>query len=244
MPKPGYVALNVRQEDARRLQAFANKNNLTVVRFVNMLATNLPEVDIQTLIHYLQNISKVKLHFTLHEEALKHHLASLYYYFQAMYDILSSLFPQPYIDLKILRIMKLWEDWVLPYTALCDAGIIDTSIDTFKLLRELDNAKEALKRTLSKYWSDWEKVKPPPLLTQFPVPRELLRPDIIVKPEARETLKNETKPYLEEIASICYETENILCKISAEFPDILELCETPLKNFKRLFKLNKNLPVN
>ena len=118
MPKPGYVALNVRQEDARRLQAFANKNNLTVVRFVNMLATNLPEVDIQTLIHYLQNISKVKLHFTLHEEALKHHLASLYYYFQAMYDILSSLFPQPYIDLKILRIMKLWEDWVLPLSLI------------------------------------------------------------------------------------------------------------------------------
>ena len=238
MPKPGYVSLNVRVEDAKRLEEIAKKNNLTIVSLAHLLAESLPDVDIQTLTLLLKNIQKVKLYFTISEEVLKHQIASLYHHFDAMYSLLCSLFPPPFIDLRILRVMRIWRDEVLPYTALCDAGIIDSSIDVFKLLSDLENVREALKRILDKNWPEWEKIKPSPsLLKELPVPREMLKIDIIVRREALETLRNETKPYLEQIADICYEAENILQNISTEYPDILKMCEAPLKNFKKLFKI-------
>ena len=89
---------------------------------------------------------------------LKHQIASLYHHFDAMHSLLCSLFPPSFIDLRILRVMKIWRDEVLPYTALCDAGIIDPSIDVFKLLSDLENVREALKRILDKNWSEWEKI--------------------------------------------------------------------------------------
>ena len=237
VPKPGYVSLNVRQEDAKRLEEFAKKNNLTMVSFAHILAQNLPDMDIHTLTFLLRNIQKVKFHFTLQEEVLKRQLTFLYYQFDAMHSLLSSLFPQPFIDLKLLRIMKIWKDEVLPYIALCDAGVIDSTIDVFKLLGELENVKEALKRILDKNWSDWEKIRPPPLLKELTVPKPLLKIDIVIRPEALETLRNETRPYIEHIADMCYEAENLLQSISTEYPDILKLCEAPLKNFKKLFKI-------
>jgi len=239
MPKPGYVSLNVKEEDARRIGEFARKNNLTIVGFFRILAQNLPDVDIQTLVKFLNNIPRVKLKFILEEEVLKHHLAYLYYYLEAMHSLLSSLFPSPFVDLKIFRVLKFWEDQEVPYTALQVAGVLDSFSwnETFQLLRELENADEALKRILDKNWSDWMEVKPPLLPRNIRLPQSLLKSDMIVKPEVREILRNEVKPYLETIAQICHEAESILYSISADYPQILELCNSPLKKFKKLFKV-------
>ena len=239
MPKPGYVSLNVKEEDARRIGEFAKKSNLTIVSFFRILAQNLPDVDIQTLVKSLKNIPRVKLNFTIGEEVLKHHLAYLYYYFEAMHSLLSSLFPSPFVDLKIFRVLKFWEDQEVPYMALQVAGVLDSFSwsETFQLLRELENAKEALKRILDKNWSDWMEIKPPLLPHNIQLPQSLLKSDMIVKPEVRETLKNEVKPYLETITQICHEAEGILYSISADYPQILELCSPSLKRFKKLFKV-------
>jgi len=239
MPKPGYVSLNVKEEDARRIGEFAKKNDLTIVSFFRILAENLPDVDIQTLVKFLKNIPKVKLNFTMEDEVLRHHLAYLYYYFEAMHSLLSSLFPSPFVDLKIFRVLKFWEDQEVPYTALQVAGVLDSFSwnETFQLLRELENAEEALKRILDKNWSDWMEIKPPLLPHSIQLPQSLLKPDMIVKLEVRETLRNEVKPYIEAIAQICREAESMLYSISADYPQILELCSPPLKKFKKLFKV-------
>jgi len=240
LPKPGYVSLNVKKEDARRIGEYAKKNNLTIVSFFRILAQNLPDVDIQTLVKFLKNIPKVKLNFTIENEVLRHHLAYLYYYIGAMHSLLSSLFPSPFIDLKIFRVLKFWEDQEVPYTALQGVGVLDSSFSwdqTFQLLRELENAEEALKRILDKNWSDWMEIKPPLLPHSIQLPQSLLKPDMIVKPEVRETLRNEVKPYIEAIAKICHEAESMLYSISADHPQILELCSPPLKKFKKLFKV-------
>jgi hypothetical protein len=237
MPKPGYVSLNVKEEDAERLEEFAKKNNLTIVAFAHILAENLPNVDGQTLAYLLKNASKLKLQFSIDEEVLKHCLASLYYYFQAMHSLVSSLFPPAFIDLKIFRVLKVWEDEVLPYTALHIAGLLDVSVDTFQLLRELENVEKALEKILDKNWHDWKEINPPLLLKEIPLPKSLLKPNMIAKPEAIETLKNEVKPYLQTIAQICQKAEDTLYSISADYPGILELCNPPLQNFKKLFKV-------
>ena len=239
MPKPGYVSLNVKEEDARRIGEFAKKNDLTIVSFFRILAENLPDVDIQTLVKFLKNIPKVKLNFTMEDEVLRHHLAYLYYYFEAMHSLLSSLFPSPFVDLKIFRVLKFWEDQEVPYTALQVAGVLDSFSwnETFQLLRELENAEEALKRILDKNWSDWMEIKPPLLPHSIQLPQSLLKSDMIVKLEVRETLRNEVKPYIEAIAQICREAESMLYSISADYPQILELCSPPLKKFKKLFKV-------
>ncbi len=128
---------------------------------------------------------------------------------------------------------------MLPYTALCITGFIDPSVDVFQLLIELGNVKEALKRILAENWPDWGKIRAPLLPKEIPVPKALLSPQMIVKPQAQQTLRNEIKPYIERIDSMCNEAEETLHKVSVDYPKILELCELSIKTFKRLFRTSK-----
>ncbi|MEM3704275.1 MAG: hypothetical protein QXX79_07670 [Candidatus Bathyarchaeia archaeon] len=237
MPKAGYVSLNVKEEDARRLEMYAQKNKLTMVAFAHLLAENLSDIDAQTLAKILRNAPTIKLKLTIKEEILKTHMTNLYHYIDAMHSIIVSLFPSPYVDLKIFRVLKPWEETILPYTALRTAGVVDPSVDALELEQKLASTLHSLRRILDKSWSDWGETKPPPLIKEIPLPKPLLKPDLIIKKEALETLKNEIKPFIEEIANICNKAEETLYTISADHPEILELCAQPIKIFKKFFKL-------
>lgn len=235
MPKAGYVSLNVKERDAQRLQEYAQKNSLTIVSFAHLLAENLPDIDAKDLATLLKNASIIRFKFTIREEALKRYVAELYHYADAMHSIAVSLFPP--VDLETLRVVKVWECAVLPYTALMAADVIDKSVDALELIRELENAKQSLKRILDKNWFDWEEVKPPPLLREIPIPKELLRPELVTRKDALEALSCEIKPFINTVADMCKEAEEVLHTISEDYPKILKLCVRPVKAFKKFFKL-------
>ncbi|MEM3941951.1 MAG: hypothetical protein QW829_03650 [Candidatus Bathyarchaeia archaeon] len=77
----------------------------------------------------------------------------------------------------------------MPYTALRIAGVVDPSVDVLELEQKLASTLHSLKRILDKDWSDWEETKPPPLIKEIPLPKPLLKPELIIKKEVLETLK-------------------------------------------------------
>jgi len=237
MPKPGYANFTVKEEAAKRLEEFSNKNGVSLVSLINSIAEKVnPNLDLATVLRALELAPSLKFRQLLESEALKVRCAQLYYHIEAMSSIAASLLkPSPFINLGLILIHKVWKREVDSYTVLASAGLIDPSIDVIRLIQNLENGKISLKRVLDNTWPNWRnEVEQPLLISDIQVPAEHLTDSSLKK----EVLRQELKPLINEVFKAWEEASELVYFLSTSYPELKELVGEELKDFSKLFLLS------
>ena len=240
VPKKGYANFTIRKEAAEKLEEFSRRNGVSLVYMISAFAEKIdPNIELDTLLKAIEFASTIKFSATLKGEVLKVRCAQLYYYVEALSSIVSSLLkPSPFIDLKLTLIYKVWEKKVDRYTVLASAHLIDPSIDIIRLIENLEVEKNSLKRILDATWPNWmSEVERPTLMREISIPEEYLT--ISVK---KEVLREELKPYFNEVIKEWREASEILLSLSTSYPELKELLWRGLEDFSKLFLITNLQP--
>jgi len=228
MPKPGYRNLTIKEGTVKVLEKWAQTHNMSVASLVEEIVDRLAPAIIFTK--------------QLNSEVLKVFCAKLYYHLDALSSIVSSLLgPSPVIDLKLIRIYKVWDRKPTPLDVLSEAGIIDSSntFDIIQLIQDFENAKKALRRAMDKTWPGWmSDVEYVGLIREIVLPEEYLEKYPLNVGAAR----GYVKPIIDKISKVWDETLELVTYISTQYSElkkIKDLTIEPLKRFATLFKLSE-----
>lgn len=232
MPRLGYYSLTIKEGAARRFIELAAKSNVNIVDLFDALAEKLPDLDLKELLSLLEKSKLIEIHEDLTAGVVKLRLSTLYYRLENLYESLCSLFPSPYF-------IKNWEDYVHPYYALCATEIINKDSDVLQLIRDLENVMGEIKRILNKNFPDWEQEIKPPAFSPgpAPIPKELLKPEVFMRNEARERLRNELQHWVASMEAVILSCEEAINDLSRYYPQVDALCESVIKQIKILFKI-------
>jgi hypothetical protein len=239
MPKPGYANFTIKEEAAKKFEELSRKSGMSLVALVNLMAEKVdPDIDSDTLLKALELAPSLKFSQALRSEALKIHSAQLYYYIEAMCSVAVSLLkPSPFTDFKLILIHKAWSKKTDPLTVLASAGLIDPSVGVISLIQNLENGKNALKKVLDSTWHNWrDEVKPPMLMSEFPIPNEYLAEHANIKTEV---LREELKPFIDEVFKLWKEASELAYFLSTNYPELKELLWEGLEDFSKFFQLSE-----
>ena len=239
MPKPGYANFTVKVEAAKRLEEFSRRSGVSLVSLINSIAEKLdPNLDLATVLRALELAPSLKFSRLLESEVLKVRCAQLYYHVEAMSSIVTSLLkPSPFINLRLILIHKIWKREVDSHTVLASAGLIDPSIDIIRLIQNLENAKNSLRKILDNIWPNWrDEVEQPLLISDIQVPAEYLTDKSLKK----EVLRQELKPLINEVFKVWEEASELVYFLSTSHPELKELLGKALEDFSKLFLLSSS----
>jgi len=233
VPKTGYANFTIRKEAAEKLEEVSRRNGVSLVSMISTIAEKVdPNIELDTLIKAVEFAPAVKFSITLKSEVLKVRCAQLYYYVEALSSIVSSLLkPSPFIDLKLILIYKVWDKKIDHHTVLALADLINPSIDVVRLIQNLEVGKNSLKRILDSTWPNWRnEVEQALLISELSIPNEYLTASV-----KKEVLREELKPYINEVIKEWKEASEILLSLSTSYPELKELLWQGLKDFSKLF---------
>ncbi|MEM3550320.1 MAG: hypothetical protein QXV01_04435 [Candidatus Bathyarchaeia archaeon] len=241
MPRLEYTNLSIKKDLAKKLELYAGKQNMSSASLVSLIVERLDlNVPLDNILLMLDNIQSIRLDTLLKSEVLKVKCAQLYFYVNAMSSIVASLLkPSSIINIwPVLIVQKFWEKKNDNFTVLSHANLIDKTFSTTEivgLIRNMETLKNSLTKILDSLWPRWrDEVSEPLLLKEIVLPDEYYELGRIIN---HDTLKEELKPYFNDVAKIWKEANELIYFVGNRYPELLELTDKCMKEFSKLFLL-------